>query len=348
MRASHASPGQWRTSSAIRTAVLLVLLPILGVAVESIPVPVLEGGWWKIGDKRPDLGEWSSPKEDACDFTIFRSADGAWQAVGCVRGAAWPTGERVFHRWESAGIRQSDWTPQGVFSLPDASLNQLFSIQAPHCFVHDGVWYMFYNASTGFGRPVRQGNAAYAKTSTDGRTFRDLMSPGGEPWHFPMGRDINVFFDAASATWFAYYAGKAPPGTTDERMKRNGAMVYRRASALTGPWSEEVDLGLAGNPESPFVVAHAGRYYLWQQMTVYVSDRPDRFTGDPVCKMTPGATHGYYAPEIIRDGDAWYVAAYINGLWMCRLRWEDRPLDAIAAWQAGPWVGIRTEEENRP
>ena len=311
-------------------AALILSAQFTVVAAETIDVPVIDGDWWKIGEPNPDLGKWSTDHENAADFTVFQAADGTWQLIGCITGTAWPVGARVFHRWEATNIEDHDWTPKGVFRTPDATMNQLAGMQAPYCFVHDGTWYLYYNAATGFGASTPRGSGAYMMTSPDGKVFTDKWAPDGKPWLFPMGRDIHLLHDD-DGSWYAYYNGKVLKPNLDQQ--KYGVMVARKAATLDGPWSPDAPIGVGGNAESPFVLKRGGRFYLWQQMDVYVSDRPDHFPVDPICDLGHGRG-GHYAPEIIRCGDRWYMAAYGRGLYMCRLRWEARDVAQIATWQA--------------
>lgn len=324
----------------MRHMLACVVSTCFSLQLAALDVPAIDGDWWKIGEQNPDLGQWSTEHGDACDFTVFRAADGAWQLIACVRNCAWPSGQRIFHRWEARDLEDRNWTPKGVFLTPDAELNQLGAIQAPHLVVEGGTWRLFYNATTGFGQPTPRGNAAYVMESADGRAFAHRRAPSGQPWHFAMGRDLMLLRDDAG--WLVYYTGRTTTGGVQDRSP--DTMVVRRSPGLDGPWGDASALGVSGNPESPFVVKRNGVYYLWQQLRVFASDRPDRFDAPAVAELTPGWK---YAPEIIEHDGRWYMAAYSKGLWMCRLRWDTRSHDEIAAWQRSELPRILEAEAER-
>jgi hypothetical protein len=90
-----------------------------------------------------------------------------------------------------------------------------------------------------------------------------------------------------------------------------------------------------GNPESPFVIKHDGRFYLWQQMSVYVSDNPLDFNSDAslVAHMTGQWFDGKYAPEVIRDGDDWYISGYSRGIHLAKIRWVRKTEAELDTWR---------------
>jgi hypothetical protein len=287
-----------------------------------IPVPVLASHWWQIAEKAPDVHPYNNAQnilaQDACDFTIWQDANGLWHLVSCIRSVAdeTKTVNRIFHEWTSEDLTAQFWTPRGIFLVPDASRGERPSgIQAPHAFVHDGKYYLFYSSG-----------AALALISDDGATWRRLTDHRGSTVFFKMGRDVNLFLDGE--TWYAYY-------TTDET-------VYRTADNLRGPWSQTVgNTGHWANPESPFALKKAGRYYLWAQMNVFISETPERFDG-PLAALTvlpeadrydPAYRRGTYAPEIFQDRQGqWYIAGYADGIFVARLDWVDQTPAQMRRW----------------
>ncbi len=288
----------------------------------TVPVPVLASPWWQIAEKAPDVHPYNNAHnilaQDACDFTIWQDANGLWHLVSCIRSVAdeTQTVNRIFHEWTSEDLTEQFWTPRGIFLVPDASRGERPSaIQAPHAFVHDGRYYLFYSSS-----------AALALVSEDGATWRRLTDHRDRTVFFKMGRDVNLFLDGD--TWYAYY-------TTDET-------VYRTANDLRGPWSESArSTGHWANPESPFVLKRRGRYYLWAQMNVFISQNPQRFDG-PLAAHTmlpkpehyhPAYRRGTYAPEIFRDRQGrWYIAGYADGIFVARLAWVDQTPEQMRTW----------------
>lgn len=214
------------------------------------------------------------------------------------------------------------------------------SQQAPHGFRHAGRYYLFYNS----------GGAARAAVSDDGASWRNpdgswrvFTGPGGHAELFPMGRDVNLFRDAARDRWLAYYCGNLPGD-------KKGAMVARTAPALAGPWStDEIPVRPEGNPESPFLLERAGRYYLWQQMEVCVSASPEKFAGPPIAHLTGIWFGGKWAPEVLEEAGQFYVAGYGGGIWLARLRWIPKSWADIERWRATEYAALQAERaKHRP
>jgi len=307
----------------------LLLAAALTVGGEgTIEIPVLDGDWWRIAADRPDVApyRYQQKHQNVCDFTVFLDARGTWHCIACVRNTTHPGGTRLFHEWTSDDITKSNWTPRGIVKWPRNATRHKpggeHSLQAPHCFVHDGSYYCFYNSG-----PAR------AMKSGDGIQWSVFRNTAGSEIIFEMGRDVMLFRDEARGRWLAYYCG-AYGG--------KGAMVARTAPALAGPWSEtEIPVRTDGNPESPFVLQRGSRYYLFQQMAVYASERPDRFAGDPVTHMTGIWYNGRYAPEVVVHEGQYYLAGYSRGLWVARMKWEERSPAEIDAWRKTKLAELR-------
>jgi hypothetical protein len=330
----------------LKTAVALLILfcATCAFSADTIEVPVLDGDWWKIAEREPDVGEYNNPgKHNACDFTIWQAADSTWQMVACIREVNWPgVGARVFHRWEAEKLTDANWKPMGVFLTPREELHQYASIQAPHCFKYEGKYYFFYNGGTAPGphipldpaNPTKgrsRGNSSWCMVSEDGKNFTDIKNTEGSHAFFSMGRDMMVFHDQDRDRFIAYFQDTKLPGETPDK---NGAMYFRTAPKPEGPWSKErTNINNKGNPESPFVIKRGDKYYLWEQMKVFVSDTPEDFSDRPNTKMTPGPVHGKYAPEILLVDDRYYIAGYETGIWLCKMKWVEKTKDEINEWR---------------
>lgn len=226
-------------------------------------------------------------------------------------------GARVFHQWTSESLEAEDWQPQGVVHWPRGTrLGEPTSIQAPHALKHDGKYYCFYNSGS---------HGARAMVSDDGVEWSVFTNVEGKESIFSMGRDVNLFHDVERNRWQATYTGEWPGG-------EGHAMVARTAPRLAGPWSDPpVPVKTDGNPESPFLVKRGRHCYLFQQMEVFLSDRPTHFRGDPLTHMTGIWYGGRWAPEVITHNGQDYLAGYGRGLWVARLRWvEMTPSEAHA------------------
>lgn len=318
---------------------LAALLFSAGFAADKIWVPVLEGDWWRIAPKTPDVSPFNQPRHDACDFSIWQATDGTWLAASCIRETSYPGFTRLFHRWETENLTDVSWKPSvftntfettngavtvtnGIFAVSNPEINQYDGVmQAPHCVKEDGKYYLYYNAAFRDSKGKRSGNFAFCKVSEDGKNFTDLKAPAGDYRFFSMGRDLMIFRDD-DGTYYSYFA-------------KNDEMQYRTAKALEGPWSSEMkSLGTSGNPESPFVVKYGDAYYLWEQMQVFYSETCDSFPEEPITKMTPGWFHGKWAPEILLHEGQYYIFGYNDGLWGCKMKWVEKTWDEIDAWRA--------------
>lgn len=295
---------------ALITAILALGARCDQMEAHKILMPVVRGDWWKIADDNPDVEPFQIVQDgtsNTCDFTIFQDTADTWHAIACVRGTDAP-GQRVFHHWTSPKLTEENWTPRGVLKWPRGTrLGQPTSVQAPHCFTYEGTYYCFYNS----------GGAARAMIGKDGKTWRVFHNRQGKAELFPMGRDVMIFQDTARKRWMAFYCGHI-----EQDGHRKAAMVARPAPALAGPWNDDVlSIRTAGNPESPFVAHRGEHYYLLQQMTVYISNTPERFEGEPLTHLTGIWYSGKWAPEIVTCEGQDYLAGYGRGLWLARLDW---------------------------
>lgn len=291
---------------------------------DRLPVPRIDGDWWRIAAP-PTLEQWHRPGVETVDFTVYQAQDGTWQLVACLRGTAHPGAGRLFYRWEAGEITARDWRPQGIFRTTSAELGQPAGLlQAPHCVIDRGRWWMFHNA-----------DGAYALVSDDGKGFRQALARDRQPVFFAMGRDVMMFDNRArDGLWYAFFTD-ITPGRNLER--KSNTIAFRTAPDLPGPWSaDRTEIGVStpfrgpGDPypfaeaESPFVVYRDGRYYRWEQMWVFASRDLARWPDEPVAKLTPDQ-RDYLAPEIVGTPAGDFIAAYREygrqGIWMAKLAW---------------------------
>jgi len=138
---------------------------------------------------------------------------------------------------------------------------------------------------------------------------------------------IVLFFLVAGVFAGQCNAAGSPPddqGTVLMPIVEGHAMVCRTAPKLAGPWSDPPSpVKTEGNPESPFLTRRGPHYYLFQQMEVFLSDRPTHFGGEPLTHMTGIWYGGKWAPEVISDNGEDYLAGYGRGLWVARLKWVE-------------------------
>src|ERR1041385_5247441 len=92
----------------------VVFSPVHFTAAGPAPLmPHIESDWWQVaGD--PDLGQYTTPKQQPVDFGVWQAADGTWQLWSCIRSTAYPGKTRLFYRWQGGHLTDHDWRPMGV------------------------------------------------------------------------------------------------------------------------------------------------------------------------------------------------------------------------------------------
>jgi hypothetical protein len=289
-------------------------------------LPALEGAPWTIAHV-PDLGALNDPGQQPVDFAIWQAADGTWQLWSCIRHTQEPGESRLFYRWESPALENSDWTPVGIAMHADPTLGETpGGLQAPYVFRIGDVWHMFYGTW----------DAIAHATSTDGKAFTRVVQPGGTTALFSDGAGNNTRDPMVLVEGDRYYvydtAMPAGVGTDFVRTSADLATFSAPTIAARG--------GVAGNTtssaECPFVVHQPddGAYYLFRTehygpsplTHVYRSSSPTSFGVDDD-SMHVG-TLPIAAPEIFRVGVQWYVAsvrADYQGIEVSRLAWRAAP-----------------------
>jgi len=297
-------------------------------------VPELTGDWWQLTTTYPDISpyEYTPGDNKVCDFTIFQAADSSWQCIACVRGNTYPGSHRFLYHWQAKHLTDTLWEPRGVFQATGVSTEKADGfgftldttlypatgkLQAPHCVRHNDKYYLFYN-----------NDGARCKVSDDGLHWSDMKNDAGNYEFFSMGRDVMILDDTPySGKWIAYF-------TSGDKMPQY--VAAKTSSTLTGSWSDEkmVYDGWSNSrspiypnefAESPFVVRYQGKYYLFAQLHVFMSDDPLDFTDNHKVAVLESADYRkrVWAPEIIHYKGDDYLAAYRpSGLWMTRLSWK--------------------------
>ena len=91
---------------------VLVVTAFTSYADEKIMIPAVDGEWWQVsGD--PDLGEYTTPKQQPVDFGVWQAADGTWQLWSCIRHTNVGGNTRLFYRWQGKDLTGTDWSPMG-------------------------------------------------------------------------------------------------------------------------------------------------------------------------------------------------------------------------------------------
>ena len=125
----------------------------------QVLLPSIDGDWWQVaGD--PDLGEYTSSKQQPVDFGVWQAADGTWQLWSCIRHTNCGGNTRLFYRWEGESLIDPDWKPMGI------EYNDLF--------------YCYYMGHTKNSKP---NSAIFCRTSADIHHWSEpvMVSGGGSP-----------------------------------------------------------------------------------------------------------------------------------------------------------------------
>jgi hypothetical protein len=314
-----------RLSIRFRFLSACLLLAGLTPAADTVLAPEIDGEFRQIaGD--PDIGKYTTAKQQPVDFGMWQAADGTWQLWSCVRGTAAPGKTRLLYRWQGNKLTDTNWTPMGIAMMADPNFGETEGgLQAPFVLKEGPEYLMFYGTWE---------HIALAR-SRDGKTFARQLQPDGHAGMFGEGAGANTrdpMVLRIGNLYHCYYT--AYPGD-------RGA-DYVRTSRDLKHWSEAKKVswgGSAGNgkysAECPFVYFHkpSGYYYLWRtqrygeraQSTVYRSKNPLDFGQDNDRYMV--GTVPYAAPEIIESEGETYIAVLLpslKGIQVARLKFVAR------------------------
>jgi hypothetical protein len=300
---------------------------------ESIPrTPVIDGEWWRVSHS-PKLPEIDSEAGQVVDHCFFKAANGKWQLWTQIRGTAIG---RLFYRWEGGTrFEQKDWTSEGICWRADRESGESWLtgdqefIHAPHVFVENGPFMLYYGGGPSSDADHCQVNLA---TSEDGVDFTRVLDSDGASRIFNgpgWARDPMVL--KVGGLYFNYYCA-------DE--KGVGVICLRTSTQAAGaPWSEYEVVsqgGLLGTHRSaqqcPYVVYLDGYYYLFKmagsdeyRTAVYRSKNPRSF-GDNDDQLVTVLKSS--ASEIIQADNHFYISSLIpgyQGVRVARLRWDPAP-----------------------
>jgi len=288
--------------------------------------PQINGEWWQIAGN-PDLGEYTTDTQEPVDFAVWQAADGTWQLWSCIRKTACGGQTRLFYRWEGEKFEQENWTPMGIAMEADPALGETHGgLQAPHVIQEQGTYYMFYG----------DWNRICLATSSDGKHFTRVQNHRGEPDLFegPYSNSRDPMTLKVDDTYYCYYMGNA-------QQEKHKSAVFCRMSQDLLHWSPPVKVaagGIAaiqsnwwgGDSECPFVVHIEGLFCLFRNQiygennlnTQYCSPDPLDFGIDD--DLFRVGTLPVAAPEIVQQGDQYYIASLLSsldGIRLARLKW---------------------------
>ncbi|WP_339794648.1 hypothetical protein [uncultured Imperialibacter sp.] len=328
------------------TLLLLLASAELFSQSKAVPVPTIEGSWWRIASN-PDLGLYNSDKQQPVDFGIWQAADGTWQVWSCIRGSKHPGTAyttRFLYGWEGKNLTDKNWSPQGIKWVADPTLGETpGGMQAPYVHKEGGVYYLFYGDWQ---------RICLAK-GTDGKHFERVLGGNGQPDLFAeygyagnFKKEGNPQFESYARdpmvikrgnTYYCYYTSHLTDPIND------GA-AFVRTSVNMRDWSESAIISHTPpynfnsprySDECPHVVylPEYDLYYLFvtqtygqkSQTTVYASTNPYYFGVDDdsnkVCSLPIAA------PEIVLHEGQYYLVALtdaLDGIRMARLRFVGR------------------------
>lgn len=322
--------------NAKRPGVLIVLLSLSfilnscsSMASSNNPVlmPQIEGDWWRVaGD--PDLGEYTSEKQQPVDFGIWQAEDGTWQLWSCIRHTKCGGNTRLFYRWEGKKLTDKKWTPMGIAMEADTTLGEAKGgLQAPRVVKIDDTYYMFYG----------DWNRICLAKSKNGKTFTRVLNEKGQPDLFtgPYNNTRDPMVLSINDMYYCYYTGHLEKETAE----KHKCAVFCRTSTDLRQWSEPIKVSAGGNAkarwwggdaECPFVVYKDGLFYLFRNQiygrnninTQYCSPDPLNFGVDDDRYRL--GTLPVAAPEIIIHNGQYYTAALmpsLKGIRIAKLKW---------------------------
>jgi hypothetical protein len=298
---------------------------------KNLLMPVIDGDWWEIAGS-PDLGQYTSEKQEPVDFGVWQAADGTWQLWSCIRGTKSGGRTRLFYRWEGKNITDKDWTPKGIAMEADTSLGEeKAGLQAPFVLKERNIYYMFYG----------DWNRICLASSSDGKNFSRVLNNNGNPALFsgPMYNTRDAMVLKTKGIFYCYYTAHLKENDKTDQPK---SAVFCRTSKDIHNWSEPVVVSrggsaakqtnwFGGDSECPFVIKIKDRYILFRNQlygknslnTQYSSTNPLDFgvdNDDFKIGQLPVA-----APEVIKVKGQYYIVALkpaLDGIRVAKLKFE--------------------------
>ncbi len=312
-------------------ALCLFSLLVNTATAEKTLVPQIDGEWWTIAGN-PDLGKFTSPKQQPVDFGIWQAADGTWQLWSCIRHTKCGGNTRLFYGWEGRKLTDKNWKPRGIVMQADPKFGESpGGLQAPHVIKHEGTFYMFYGDWA---------NICLA-TSKDGKNFTRQVRKNGRTGMFNEGKGEHArdpMILKVGKRFHCYYTAHS----VRSPRKNHRGVNYCRISKDLRNWSEFkiVAEGSAYRKgpycaECPHVVYHpqSKHYYLFNTQrygrnhhtTVFRSADPLNF-GINTQKYEV-TTLQVAAPEIVLHEGQYYIASLLpslQGIHMAKLKWVEK------------------------
>jgi hypothetical protein len=303
----------------------LILVLFVCATLNPLPaqpiVPLPDATPWQISGN-PNLGRYQKATQQPVDFCIWQAADGTWQLWSCMRNTAYPGNTRLLYGWEGRKLTDSHWKPTGIKMTSEPRLGEAEGgLQAPHVVRVGKRFIMAYGDWE---------NICFAE-STDGKAFRRIIQPNGKTAAFSEGprsntRDPQLI--RIGNLWHCYYTAIVGEKgyifcrtSPDLKTWSPSCVVAYGGKVGTGPWWAECPF-VAEPAPGEFILLRNKYYGTGAQHWSYYSKNPLNFGID----YDGGLTSEFptAAPEIVRDGNAWYLATLRNtldGIQLTRLHW---------------------------
>ncbi|MEN6456240.1 MAG: family 43 glycosylhydrolase [Prolixibacteraceae bacterium] len=312
------------------STILMLALISCSTQKNYVYIPEIEGEWWPVAHN-PDLGAYTTKKQQPVDFGIWQAADGTWQLWSCIRQTACGGNTRLFFGWEGRKLTDNDWKPLGITMEADTLLGEVAGgLQAPHVIRKDDTYYMLYG----------DWNHICLAKSRDGKQFERVINETGTPQLFsgPMTNTRDPMTLKIGDTYYCYYVGHL---NKDDPAKIKAA-IFCRTSADLHTWSDpvmvsgggsvaELDGWGGGDAECPFVVPIGDRYVLFRNQIYGANNLNTQYCSPD--QLNFGVDDDRYlvgqlkvaAPEIIRIDNQYYIAALtpeLDGIRIAKLRFK--------------------------
>lgn len=279
------------------------------------------GKFKKIYDPSTDKQRWYIN-----DHTFIRAQDGKWHLFGITHQEPLaPLDERVFAH-ATADDLLGPWTKQPSVLPYDKDAGETH-VWAPYVFFHDDKYWMYYC-----------GGAADASGGEDHAKYRIQLATSPDLFTWERSPDNPMLVDGFDARdpmvlkvdnhqWLLYYCATSKP-------EGGNHTVEAMTSSDLVHWSGKKEIfrhpegGTSGGPtESPFVVNHGEKYYLfvctnvgYNETAVYESATPYHWDiANLVGKFPAHAAEVIQTPE-----DKWYVSRAgwgQGGVYLAELTW---------------------------
>jgi len=312
------------------TADFLLLLAS-GLPAAEVVVPQISGPWWQVaGD--PDLGKFTSEKQQPVDFGVWQAADGTWQLWSCIRATNCGGATRLFYGWEGKKLTDADWQPQGIKMQGDPKYGEsVGGLQAPHVIRFGGTYYMLYGDWCNICMATSQDGKHFIRVVRDngktGMFHEGLDEHARDPMVLPVGDKFHCYYTAHSVRSPARnHRGVNYCRTSSDLRNWTESRVVAEGSAYRdGPYCAECPhvVHLSGSPD--YYLFNTQRYGAQNHTTVYRSADPLEFGINDNSKEV--ATLPVAAPEIVLHEGQYYIAALmanLKGIRIARLKWVTR------------------------